>query len=229
MRFAAIAFDLDGTLYPAYRLNMRLVPLLLKDQRLLRAQGEARARLRKSDKDPGRSTGIAAGTDFYEIQASIMGEILNESAEAVRKRTELQIYRGWEPIFRKIKLFPHVRETLDAFCKQGIKMGLLSDFPPEKKLENLGLAGYWDVVVCSELTGHLKPDSAPFLELARQMGKPPQEILYVGNSVSYDAEGAKKAGMKAALIRPRWKKRLPASAADFVFYDYRQLRDYVLN
>ena len=229
MKFTAIAFDLDGTLYPAYRLNLRLVPFLLKHQRLLRAQGEARTRLRKADKEPGRDTGVITGDDFYGIQARIMGEILNESAEIVRERTERLIYRGWEPLFKKIRLFPHVRETLDAFRKEGIKMGMLSDFPPEKKLENLGLAGYWDTVVCSELTGHLKPDSAPFLELARQMGMPPDKILYVGNSVPYDVEGAQKTGMKAALIQARWKKRPTAAAADFIFYDYRQLCDYVLS
>jgi putative hydrolase of the HAD superfamily len=76
--------------------------------------------------------------------------------------------------------------------------------------------------------GRLKPDPAPFLELAGSMGISPERLLYVGNSVSYDVKGARGAGMKTALIRPKWKKRL-AGAADFVFSDYRQLRDYVLD
>ena len=224
MKFTALGFDLDGTLYPNLSFYSRLVPFLLKEQRLLRALNRARMRL--------RNTG-AYGGDFYGLQARLMGEILNESPDKVRERTERLIYRGWEPLFKKIGLFPHVKETLDLFQKKGIKMGLLSDFPPETKLANLNISGYWDTVLCSEVIGKLKPDPASFLELARRMGAAPEEILYVGNSVSYDVEGARRAGMKTALVSSRWKKHSLSAAApvppDFVFFDYRQLCDYVLN
>ena len=226
MRFSAVAFDLDGTLYPNYRLSIRLFPFLIRGQRLLRAMSKARIRLRES--------GAYAG-DFYELQARLMGKILNQSPEKVRERTDRLIYRGWEPLFKKIKLFPHVRETLEAFRKEGIRLGLLSDFPPEIKLENLKLTGYWDVVACSEESGRLKPDPASFLDLAQRMKKAPKEILYVGNSISYDVVGAGRAGMKTALICSPWKRRSASSGGggrvvpDFVFKDYRQLHDYVLH
>ena len=219
MRFSAVAFDLDGTLYPNYRLNVRLLPFILKEQRLLRAFRNARIQLRKS----GRGT----GGNFYEEQAKIMGEILGESAEKVMEKVERLIYRGWEDHFKKIRLFSHVAETLDALRKNGITLGLLSDFPPETKLRNLKIYEYWDVIVCSEQAGYLKPDTAAFLEMAKRMGAAPEQILYVGNSVSYDVVGAHKAGIKAALVRVA--PFLPCRKADFVFSDYRQLRDYVLS
>ncbi|MDR0474350.1 MAG: HAD family hydrolase, partial [Treponema sp.] len=153
MKFTAVAFDLDGTLYPDISLFVRLIPFFLKEQRLLRAMNKARIRLRK--------TGAYEG-DFYELQARLMGGILKEEPEKVRERSETLIYRGWEPHFKKIKLYPRVKETLDIFRKEGIKMGILSDFPPEKKLENLGINGYWDAVVCSEQCGRLKPDPLSF-------------------------------------------------------------------
>jgi len=87
---------------------------------------------------------------------------------------------------------------------------------------------YWDVMLCSEESGRLKPDPLSFLELARKMGKKPEEMLYVGNRISYDINGAHAAGMKAALIIPKWKAKPDASGA-FVFSDYRQLREYVLD
>jgi len=229
MKFQAVAFDLDGTLYPNYRLYYRLIPFILKEHSLLIALGKARTRLRNS------SDGTSG--DFYEAQAKIMGEILGENAEKVMEKTEKLIYRGWEDHFKKVKLFPHVTETLDALRKNGVTLGLLSDFPPETKLKNLKISGYWDAVVCSEKSGFLKPDTAAFLEMAKQMGTAAQNILYVGNSVSYDVAGAHKAGMKAALVHalPFLRGREPpfpprdVRTADFIFSDYRQLRDYVLN
>ena len=158
-----------------------------------------------------------------------MGKILGQPAERVKELVERLIYRGWEPLFKKIRLFPHVRETLDAFRREGVKMGILSDFPTEIKLKNLDIIHYWDVMICSEQTGRLKPDKKPFLDLAAMMGMPPEKILYVGNSVPYDVEGARGAGMKAAHVRSRWGKNASGMEVDFVFYDYRQLRDYVLS
>jgi putative hydrolase of the HAD superfamily len=130
-----------------------------------------------------------------------------------------------------------VEETLCAFKAAGIKLGLLSDFPAEEKLKNLGIPGLWDTVLCSEVIGELKPDPLPFGELARRMGFPPEKILYVGNSFPYDVAGAKRAGMGAAWIKsgrknPALKAGREAAGqpgADFVFFDYRQLRDYVLS
>jgi len=218
-KFSAVAFDLDGTLYPDFSLFFRIAPFLVKNYRLLRAMGKTRAWLRKSGAYEG---------NFYELQARLMGEILGEEAEKVREKTNRLIYRAWEPLFTDIKLFPHLRETLDAFRAAGIRMGILSDFPPEAKLKNMKLTEYWDVMLCSEESGRLKPDPLSFLELAGKMGKNPEDILYVGNKLSYDVGGAHAAGMKAALILPKWKKR-PAASGAFVFSDYRQLRDFVLH
>jgi len=237
---------LDGTLYPDFRFFRKLIPFLIKEHRLLRAFGKARTKLRKADLDSHGSPGRIPVADFYQVQARIMGEILNVPPDVVRESTERLIYRGWEPLFRKVRLFPHVREILDIFKSSGIVLGLLSDFPVEAKLKNLELDAYWDAVVCSELTGHLKPDAAPFLELSARMKTIPEKILYVGNNYSYDVEGASRAGMKTALIQSRWIKhsfypqmRAPAAPGagiradkkitpDFIFFDYRQLRDFVL-
>ncbi|AEF80181.1 phosphoglycolate phosphatase [Leadbettera azotonutricia ZAS-9] len=254
MKFPAVAFDLDGTLYPNYSFYARLVPFLLKEQRYLRAFGKARDRLRaeecnlaapnclevSSGETPGRLS--ERNLSFYERQAAYMGEILHAKPELLLQKTEKIIYRGWEPIFKKVRLFPHVIETLRALKEAGVRLGLLSDFPPEAKLENLGLGGLWDAVLCSEAIGCLKPGPLPFAELAKTMGCTPGEMLYVGNSFRYDVLGAQGAGMKAAWVVSRSKAKkqarglknapaaeLPAKpAADFVFSDYRKLRDYVL-
>jgi putative hydrolase of the HAD superfamily len=229
-RFDGVAFDLDGTLYPNYQLYIRLIPFIWKEHRLLRALGKARDILRVV---AGEQASLAEEDDFYTRQARLIGDILHLDPETAQQRVEQLIYRGWEPLFKKIKLYPDVRETLVGLREQGIKLGLLSDFPPDVKLENLNLAGIWDTVLCSEQIGRLKPDPAPFGELAKQLDSTVDRILYVGNSVAYDIVGAKKVGMKAALITapfvPIRTQGSHTRNADFVCTRYRQLYDYVLS
>jgi putative hydrolase of the HAD superfamily len=214
-----VAFDLDGTFYPNHRFYVRLVPFLLKEWRYLLAFSQARTALRSTVRDG----------NFYDLQALLMARILKKEGAAIKERTEQLIYRGWEPLFKKVKPYRHVKEALGDLKAAGLVLGILSDFPAERKLEHLGLDGYWDAVICSEQVNRLKPDPAPFLELARRMALPPEQILYVGNSVSYDIVGAKRQGMKAALVSaPLHRHRRNTGNADFVFSDYRQLREFVL-
>jgi len=221
-----VAFDLDGTLYPNYRLNIRLIPFILKELPLLAAFGKARSIIRDEQKNGSIQYG-----DFYQRQAEITARLLNAQAQPVKEKIDALMYRGWEPLFKKIGLFKYVVETLTAFRNSGYKLGLLSDFPPEKKLEYLGLSGFWDAVYCSESCGALKPHPLSFAKLAAEMNLPPEKILYVGNSVPYDVAGASKAGMKTAWISvfPLQINGKKHPKPDFSFSNYRQLFDYMLH
>ncbi|MDR2535067.1 MAG: HAD family hydrolase [Treponema sp.] len=227
-KFDGVAFDLDGTLYPNYRFYIPLIPFIVREPWLLLALGKARNILRAGSTARTGQAGAEAET-FYDIQAQIMGEILHIDRQIIKDRTERLIYRGWEPLFKTIKLYPEVRETLQSLREGGVKLGLLSDFPPETKLDYLNLHGLWAAVLCSERVGALKPDPAPFLELVKKLEIPVERLLYVGNSVQYDIIGAKNTGMKAALISAPFRRhRRRNGNADFIFSDYRQLGDYVL-
>jgi len=229
-----IAFDLDGTLYPNYRLNIRLLPFILKEWRLLSAFGKTREIIRREQEETLKNSPVDSQFsvpkgDFYQYQADITAKILGVPAEPLKEKIERLIYKGWEPLFKNIKLFRNVIKTLTALKNAGLKMGLLSDFPPETKLEYLKIRGIWDVVHCSEHCGAIKPHPLSFLKLAAEMGLPCGRIMYVGNSHSYDVIGAFKAGMKTAWIR----SPLAVSAGkepkpDFSFHNYRQLQKFML-
>ena len=240
---SAVGFDLDGTLYPNYALYGRLLPFILSEFRLMRAFGRTRDIFHEIPEHgcPQRGRELAkkiAGVnrDFYTDQAVVTADMLGADAEYVRNKLEVSVYRGWEPHFRKIKLYRGVRQALDAFKAGGLKLGLLSDFPPEIKIKHLGLDAYWDAVLCTEVVGALKPDPLSFIKLAQALDTEPSRILYVGNSYRYDIVGAKQAGMYAALIDRR-PLRLPLRDAsgknsckpDFVFRDYRQLINFMLS
>jgi len=222
----AIAFDLDGTLYPNYRLNIKLIPFILKEWRLLSAFGWARNVIRKEQENPSSGYPLA---DFYSHQAFVTAGFLRQPSPPIKEKIDRLMYRGWEPIFKKISPFPHVAQTLASLRAAGYKMGLLSDFPPETKLEYMGLSGIWDTVLCSEQCGALKPHACSFKALSAALALPPEKILYVGNSYPYDVVGASRVGMKTAWLKspiiPVGRKH---PAPDFIFSDYRQLRDYML-
>jgi len=169
--------------------------------------------------------------NFYEYQAEIVAKLLSVKPEQMKEKIDTLIYKGWEPLFKDIKLYKNVVETLTDLRKSGYKLALLSDFPPEKKLEYLGISGVWDAVLCSERCGAIKPHLLSFKELTSAMALPCEKILYVGNSRPYDIAGAKKAGMRTAWIKSvfstggGFKKPKP----DFIFSNYRQLYNYMIN
>ncbi|MDR0408913.1 MAG: hypothetical protein LBH18_00745, partial [Spirochaetaceae bacterium] len=69
---AAVAFDVDGTLYPDYRFFLRALPQALLHPRLLAAFAAARRKIRKMD---------AAENTFYDLQASLCAKILGAEKE----------------------------------------------------------------------------------------------------------------------------------------------------
>ncbi|MDR0323218.1 MAG: HAD family hydrolase [Treponema sp.] len=223
--YEGVAFDLDGTLYPNYRLNIRLFSFILKEWRLLSAFDKARKVIRKE-----QETALPQG-DFYKYQADIISGIMNIPAKVLQEKIDVLMYKGWSSLFKNIKLFKNVKETLAALRKAGYKLGLLSDFPPETKLELLGISGIWDAALCSEYYCALKPHPRSFLELADAMRLPPKKILYVGNSRAYDIAGAAGAGMKTAWIKNAFfpGSGLKKPKPDFSFSNYRQLYDFMIN
>jgi putative hydrolase of the HAD superfamily len=97
-------------------------------------------------------------------------------------------------------------------------------------LEYLGLSGYWDVVHSSEDCGKLKPHPLSFLRIAEAMSLPPENILYVGNSHTYDVTGAARAGMKTAWIKSVFQSGCHKKPApDFSFTNYRQFNNFMLH
>ena len=224
----AVAFDLDGTLYPNYRLYVRLFPHLMRHFFFYGAFLKARRRLHSV-----QSAHSEQVSSFYDRQASVMAELLGKTADQTKLKLERLVYRGWEKYFSGIKIFPRLKETLLALKGSGFRLAVLSDLPPARKLSLLGLEGFFDVILSSEETGALKPSGVPFNVLSHSLNLEPGKILYVGNSLYFDVEGAKSAGMKAALIRKGVFStgHIPGSgidAADFVFRDYRQLQEYIL-
>lgn len=208
----AIAFDVDGTLYPNYQMYLCSLSSLISSPRLMYNFGKVRKEIRT----------LTYEGSLHDQQAKLLSRRMGIPQEKAAEIMEHHLYQRWESSFRCIRPFKYVRELLPALRRAGLKLGVLSDFPIENKLRFLGLEEFFDVAVTSEATGYLKPHSIPFLRLAGRLETAPEEILYVGNSYHYDVLGASEVGMKTAWIT---RKKNHSSTADIVFSSYRELRE----
>lgn len=214
MDLKAIAFDLDGTLYPHYMMYLASLGLGLRHPRLVWHFGRVRSEIRK----------VRPIDDFRAVQARMLADRMGISEEEARSLIEEKIYTRWEQSLRRLRPYPHLREVLSALAEDGYRLAVLSDFPVVAKLEFLGLDGFWDVAMCTEESGYLKPNPEPFLLLAERLGFVPEQILYVGNSYAYDIVGGHAAGLRTAHLVRRPPK---GSIADVSFSTYPELLAWV--
>jgi beta-phosphoglucomutase len=99
-------------------------------------------------------------------------------------------------------LFSDVAPALEALQSFGMPMGVISNFDMhlEGLLRHFGLLRYFDFVITSAAVGVAKPDRRAFDLAVTRTGKPRHRLLYVGDHVGDDVEGARGAGLDAALI-----------------------------
>jgi putative hydrolase of the HAD superfamily len=216
----AVAFDIDGTIYPSWNLYVRMPLYVLKHLKFYLHYNKIRRQLHRT----------APLSDFYEYQARLFAESAGIDRVRAKKIINDVCYEGLKKFFQKVKPYKYAYECIKSFKDAGLKIALLSDFPPSQKGDIWGIRGLCDVCIGSEESGALKPSIYPFGILSQKLGVPPQKILYVGNSVRYDVQGANNAGMKSAFIVTGLKKiwSRGCSEADISFKNYRQLQKIVL-
>jgi putative hydrolase of the HAD superfamily len=99
-------------------------------------------------------------------------------------------------------VFPQARRVVEQLKKK-YKVGIVTNgnsHMQRRKLELCGLADLFEVIVISgEFKAH-KPDVEIFLEGARQLELPPEEIAFVGDTFFTDIIGAYRAGMQPIWI-----------------------------
>jgi beta-phosphoglucomutase len=109
---------------------------------------------------------------------------------------------GWLLAGRFDRLLPDARPTLEALQRLGMRLGILSNFDTHlyQVLADLDLRDYFEFVIISVETGLAKPDPRIFDLMVDRAGWPRQRLLYVGDHLGDDIEGARAAGLDAVLI-----------------------------
>lgn len=102
-------------------------------------------------------------------------------------------------------LYSDVLPALDTLAALHVPLGILSNFSPncEDVLRQMGIHRYFSFFVVSALAGVEKPDPRIFELMVHSANRPRSEIIYIGDSLFHDVEGAARAGIAAILVDRR--------------------------
>lgn len=132
-----------------------------------------------------------------------------------------EIAHMWEVTHFHRRLRPRVAEMLQGLKELGLKLGVISNtaalYQVFDSLETYGIRDFFADVTLSSVTGFRKPATDIFTVALRQMQSSPEESVYVGDTVSRDVIGSKRAGFSASIqigSRLTHEKDASVSAAD---------------
>ena len=110
----------------------------------------------------------------------------------------------YEPLSKFATVEADIKQTLGKLKQAGIKLGILSNtfinaVILERHLRETGILNFFSVRLYSYQFRFRKPDSRIFIEAAKKIDCPPQNVLFVGDRLNIDIIGALKANMFAAV------------------------------
>jgi len=105
----------------------------------------------------------------------------------------------------KAAVFPHTHEVLSYLQGRGYRLHLITNgFNDIQgiKLASSELTDYFEEIITSEHSGHLKPDPRMFVHALERTGATAPESLMVGDNLECDILGAFNAGIDQVYFNP---------------------------
>lgn len=99
----------------------------------------------------------------------------------------------WETFYENVVCFDGVHDFIRWNKKNGIKIGILTDYETEYqiiKLEKLGLLEYIDCILTSEEVGIEKPSSKMFYTILQKMNLTSFDVIMIGDNYEKDIRGS---------------------------------------
>lgn len=211
MTIKAVFFDMGGTidLY-SWTPEMRLERTPAIQQRLL-------------------SAGIDLGLNDEQLYEVVSSGLKVYHQWSINRLEELSPYKVWSNyVFRDYsvdsgklsaiaedlmcfieteyfnrQMRPEIPFVLESIQEMGLKIGLISNVNSKgqvpKNLSEYGIKQFFDPIVLSSEYEHRKPDPAIFHHAARLASVPTSMCMHVGDRISRDIVGARKAGFRLAV------------------------------
>jgi putative hydrolase of the HAD superfamily len=197
MKFAAVTFDVGGTLvepWPsvgrvyaevAARHGVRNIPAELLDERFKAAW--------RAEKD------FAYTRDAWAelVDKTFLGLCSNKPSKTFFPNLYEHFAQpeAWQ-------IFDDVAQTLEELATAGVRLGIISNWDERLRvlLQRLKLDGIFESIIVSCEAGFAKPSPVIFELAAEKLGLPPASILHVGDSFEMDVQGARSAGFSALQL-----------------------------
>ena len=145
---------------------------------------------------------VAGGVSVEEVKTRAIGFYKQNKRghrEVIRRLLGVD-YPEWSPLYEE--LYPDTMECL-RILKKKYKLGIIANQIPgaEKRLEEMGIRRYFDVIVSSAEEGVAKPDPRIFNIALIRAGCTPEQAIMIGDRIDNDIVPAKQMGMKTVWIR----------------------------
>ena len=182
MRFPVVLFDLDGTLIDSG-------PMIIASMR------HASVSVLGVEPDEERVRAAIGGPGLVAQMRDLAPDRVDELVAAYRAHNE--------PLHEELQACPGMRELLRDLRAEGRRLGIVT--AKRRLTVALAFARFpWleeaaEVLVGAEDTECHKPDPAPLLYALEQLGVPPADAAYVGDS-PFDIRAAKAAGVFAVAV-----------------------------
>ncbi|HUG43037.1 MAG TPA: HAD-IA family hydrolase [Acidobacteriota bacterium] len=209
-----VFFDAAGTLIRLKRSVGEIYSQLAVEHGFQAMEGDLSSRLetnfrRAFANSPPLTCGAVSEARRLKLERDWWRRIVNESF------SDLGTFPDQEEFFSNIferfagaefwKLTPGCLRTLSNLKRVGKGLGVISNFDSRLRavLQALGILDRFQVICISSEAQAAKPDPRIFSAAVRRMGGRAGRCLHVGNHLKDDFQGARRAGLKAALFDPR--------------------------
>lgn len=214
-KFKALLFDLDGTLVDSEHFHFNTWNELL---------AESNVQLEY--------------VDFLKNYAGIPlpgNAVRLKELYAIETPIELLISRKEDLTVERLKtstigLMPYVQDTLDFFLSTGVTMALVTaskGADVDEMFSKNGLAKYFNFLVTRSDVVNSKPDPESYNLAVEKSGFEKSECLVFEDTLN-GLRAAKAAGLTCFAIQGNDEDHLKLAAADKIFLNFQQARDYLI-
>lgn len=134
-------------------------------------------------------------SEYYLRDYGITEEQLAPFAE------ELSFLYDYERV--KVMRRPHLQETMADLHGMSVRLGMISNIISASVvphfLREYGIDQYMECVICSSAVGVRKPSADIFRAAEQELGLKPEELAYVGDTISRDVRGVRNAGWRLMI------------------------------
>ena len=182
MRFKAVLFDWDGTLYDSIGASFKIYEELFKKYANLNLTC-----------DYFRKTFIVNYHQYY---------LMHGIPESKWDEVDNHWLKRFHEMEKDIHLFPGVKELLGRLKEKGMRIGLVSNGTGgriKKEMDKNGIREYFDAVITDDEIKDFKPNPVGVREALKVIHVDAKDSLYVGD-MAEDVQAGRNAGTSTAAV-----------------------------